>query len=57
MIEHRVEERDLKFGRLELREVLEVGKEAQRYLLAHVGDLQFAHDEMEVFDGPGSRRR
>ncbi len=57
MIEHRVGERDLKFGRVELREVLEVGKEAQRYLLAHLGDLQFAHDEMEVFDGPGSRRR
>ena len=57
MIEHPVEERDLKFGRLELREALEVGKEAQRYLLAHVGDLQFAHDKMEVFDRPGSRRR
>src|SRR5437879_5694298 len=56
LIQHVVNRLLMMLRWLEDAEVLEVGEERERDLRAHVGDHQLAHDESQVFDGPGAAR-
>src|SRR5450759_1548936 len=54
LVEHGVQRRQVVVARLEDAEVLELGQQRQRDLLANVGHLQLAGDESEVLDGAGT---
>src|SRR6202046_2021277 len=57
LVQQRVEVRGVAVARLEDGVVLEIGRQRQRDLLAHIGYLQFPTDLPQVLGCPGTDRK